>query len=323
MNVHIRPFTGDDYAAFAALRNAAFPEYPLTVEEWQHIDRHRDPKCRFVRFVAERDGRIVGSSQYGNMTWMFHPQKFYVHVTVHPECEPQGIGRTLYRYLIEQLAPFEPLALRCEVREDMVSAVRFAKRNGFREEMRVWESRLDVQAFDSAPYAQALERTAAQGISIKTFRELEADPDRNHKLHALITEIDRDVPAPEPITPVPFDVWLSNTLEAPSLLPDAFLVALDGDEYVGLSQLWHRQGNNALDNGLTGVKRSHRRKGIALALKVRNILHAQAEGYQLIMTSNESNNRPMLSINERLGFRKQPAWVNFVQIFDGEKAGAR
>lgn len=318
MSLHIRPFTPDDYEAFAMLRNAVYPEYPFSVDEWRHADRHRDPKCRFARFVAELDGLIVGASQYGNMTWMFHPQKFNVQLTVHPKLERRGIGRALYGDLLRQLAPLEPLALRAEVREDMARGVNFAERNGYQEEMRLWESRLDLQAFEPAPFVQDLERVRQGGIVIKSFRELEADPRRNQKLHALIAEIERDVPAPEPVTTVPFEVWQSNTLESPSLLPDAYLVALDGDEYVALSQLWHRVGTRTLDNGLTGVKRSHRNKRIALALKVQNILHAQAQGYQVISTANESNNRPMLRINERLGFRRQPAWIQIIKHMQEE-----
>ena len=65
-----------------------------------------------------------------------------------------------------------------------------------------------------------------------------------------------------------------------------------------------------LRNGITGVKREHRRKGLALALKLRGIEYAQACNIERIWTTNESNNRPILTINERLGFIKQPALID-------------
>jgi GNAT superfamily N-acetyltransferase len=313
MDIAIRPFTADDYEGFAALRNAVYPEYPFSVADWQHMDKHRDPKCRFARFVAEQDGLLVGICNYANVTWMYHPQKFFVDVSVHPEYQGQGIGRRLTDHMLHQVGQFAPLALRCEIREDKTRDVRFAQQYGFEEELRIWESRLDLQSFDVTPFSDDLQRLGQHEIMIKSFRELEADPQRNQKLHALMMECEQDVPAPDPITAVPYDVWLKSTLNSPALMLDAYLVALDGDEYVGLSQLWTRQGSTEVDNGLTGVKRSHRRKGIALALKLQNIMYAKQQGYHQIMTTNESTNRPMLSINERLGFVKQPAWINFVR----------
>ena len=57
--------------------------------------------------------------------------------------------------------------------------------------------------------------------------------------------------------------------------------------------------------------RDYRRRGIALALKLHGIAHAKEQGYKKIRTMNESTNRPMLNINERLGFEKRPAWISF------------
>ena len=93
-----------------------------------------------------------------------------------------------------------------------------------------------------------------------------------------------------------------------------FFVALDGERYVGMSNLWKSQADpSELYTGLTGVSRSHRRRGIALALKLRAIDYARRNGVRRLKTWNESNNRAMLSINEALGFVKQPAWINYVK----------
>ena len=58
------------------------------------------------------------------------------------------------------------------------------------------------------------------------------------------------------------------------------------------------------------MARSHRRRGIATAIKVRSIRFAKDLGYRAIQTDNEENN-PMYDLNLRLGFRPTKAWLQF------------
>jgi mycothiol synthase len=70
-----------------------------------------------------------------------------------------------------------------------------------------------------------------------------------------------------------------------------------------------------LRTGLTAVRRAYRRRGIALALKVRSLEFGKANGYSSVQTENESNNRGMLAINDELGFVKNPAWAHYLKSF--------
>jgi GNAT superfamily N-acetyltransferase len=65
-----------------------------------------------------------------------------------------------------------------------------------------------------------------------------------------------------------------------------------------------------MHTGLTAVSRSHRRRGLATALKVRTITHAQAQGCRRIITDNEENN-PMYQLNLQLGFRPLLNFMDF------------
>ena len=171
--IPVRPFTPDDYPALVAVTNAVHPDYPETVEEMRYNDETRDPKCRWARWLAEADdGSAVGVGEYSQHEGMYHPRKFDLAVNVLPECEGRGIGSRLFETVVHALAPFDPITLRGEVREDRARGLEFARDRGFAEGMREWESRLNVPTFDFAPFAGAEERVRDEGIVLKTMADL-------------------------------------------------------------------------------------------------------------------------------------------------------
>jgi GNAT superfamily N-acetyltransferase len=101
-------------------------------------------------------------------------------------------------------------------------------------------------------------------------------------------------------------------VNSPGSLPEAFFIAKAGDSYVGQSNLIRSEElSDVLYTEFTGVRREHRGRGIAMALKLRAIDYAKRHGYREIRTWNSSLNAPMLGINVKLGFVKQPLWITF------------
>ena len=315
-NLTFRPFTytDDDYKAILAIHNAALPDYPEELEEWRHWEQNRPAYCKAQRWVAELDGAMVAFGGFEQFPNMFHPQKFYVNVCVHPAHQLKGIGQRLYTHVIEQLAPLNPIVLRCEVREDFAAANHIIRKHGFVEEMKFWESRLNLTTFDPSPWAGHIEKVLAKGIEIVTLRELmERGGEFERPLYEAMMEMARDVPRPDEYTPVSFEEWRKFNLESPNALPDGYFLAMHEGNFAGVSNLWKAPEEDVLHVGLTATRRPYRRMGIALALKLKAIEYARQRGIRELRTGNETRNRPMLSINEALGFVKQPVWVAYMK----------
>jgi mycothiol synthase len=321
MSLVVRQFAPADYPALAETWNANYPDYPTTPDELRLEDRHRGKRCRRERWVGEVRGRVVGFGGFDQPATMYHPRRFSLTLNVLPDFQRRGIGSALYERVAGELTQYDPLSLRAIAGEDMDGRIRFLEARGFREESRCWESQLEVSEFDQASFADAEERIRMQGIGIRTMRELETEPDRDRKLHELISEVQADMPNPEPYTRLSYGAFLMRMREDQNLLPDAFFVAVDRGDHVGVHFLRQVPGSRALMTGDTGVVKSHRRRGLALALKLGGIRYARAHGHPLIRTLNVSSNQSILALNQRLGFRRSLAWVGFIKEFTRPSTG--
>jgi mycothiol synthase len=317
-SLKIRSFTAEDYADFARLHNANFAEFSMTPDEWQFEDARRPEHCRQARWVAECDGRIVGFVHYDQNPQVYHPRKFQLALVVDPEFFGRGIGRRLYDLVLGEVQQLDPLSVDEWTRVDWAWRVGFLERRGFVEDMRMWTSSLDLTRFDPSQFADRVAAVEVQGIQLRSWAELGLDdPTVRRRIFAMWLAIRDDVPMPpsDKRTDTSFEQWQDRTMRR-ELLPAGYFLAIDGEQYVGTSQLWRSPEPGELRTGMTGVRREYRRRGIAHALKVRSLEFAKEHGYLRVATENEINNRGMIAINDLLGFVKQPAYAHYLKSFE-------
>jgi mycothiol synthase len=304
-----------DYPAIAMVLTAENPEWPTTAEDLAHSDAVRDPKFHWTVFVAEEtspgEKRIIGMASAGHDPLAHREDKFKINMRVHPDMQGLGAGARLYQKLLHHLGPFAPCELYTEVWAAHPRAVRFVTERGFVEAWRGLDYRLDVSDFDFTPYAGLEGQVRASGLEIKTYAELEIDPDRLVKLYRLDRALWQDVPYGETITDRSLEQFEREEVQAPEFIPEACFIAMHGDEFVGYSNL--TQTGNYFDVEMTGVLPAYRGKGVATLLKLCDIRYAQAHGNRELWTVNDSINTAMLALNEKLGFQRQGATVRFVK----------
>ncbi len=304
----IERFDGE-FGACVEIHNACWPNYRNTEAVARAWDAVRPEGCFYRRLMAWEGTRLLGFGQVGHQVEALHERQFYVSVDVRPEARGRGVGGGLYEALLAQLSAFEVGLLKAETLENHERAREMLVRRGFELVLREPVSRVQVAEVALERFAERVGRAAKAVRIITRAAFLAEDPEHAMRRYwALHMETRKDMPRVGTATEVPFEAFMRR-MEIPGLNAEASFVALDGELLVGCTELVMPPADpSALRVAYTGVLRSHRRRGIAMALKVRALEFALEVGAQTIQTDNEENN-PMYQINLKLGFVPQPAWL--------------
>jgi GNAT superfamily N-acetyltransferase len=311
-----REFDLSDYRRLAEIYEAIFPERSRSVDEWRFYDDSLDKsKYYFKRYacLSAATGEAVGFGEMWNPPWMFHPKKFWLDGWVDPKCQGQGVGGAIYDTLEHDLRSLGAIAAWMGIREDMGRSMRFAQSHGFSEKMRGWESTINPLHVDTSKFRAYSIKASKAGIEFSTLeRELREDQQCYSKLYELVQIAFRDVPIADTPTDTPYEQWMTFEMKNPNLMPEAYMIAKDHERYVGTSVVWRlKKEPRSLYQGLTGVLKEYRGKGIAMAMKLQVLDFAGRNGFDNIRTFNASTNEGMLAINMKLGFKRDSAWITF------------
>src|SRR5262249_18030375 len=199
------------------------------------------------------------------------PGLFWLHVIIAPAVRRQGIGTLLYNELLGFVRKHAGTLFRGEVHDTHPEGLTFAERRGWRIDRHIFESTLDLATFREKPFPGAPDWARAAGIHFFTMADVREPGEIGepaHRLYELQRSVARDIPGGSEVTTWPFDVFIQRILQSPSHPLDGLIIAADGDDWVGLASIEKSPATNSMYNGLTGVVRSHRGRGIAQALKL-------------------------------------------------------
>ncbi len=306
-----RPAELKDAELAADLMTASYPAMAqdpvITRMRWEN------PKRGFAygRFIAESDGKPVAFLDWVHGPW---EQVDDGHCEVSVYLDRAALDRELLVEMftwIGNLAEAEGsrllLAYCGEDEPEMLEALAAVDYRPERTE-KVWE--LDLKTNGRRLVAEADEardRMAAAGIHSTTLVGW-PDPQRLRKLYELSERTIQDVPHTLTIVREAFEDF-EKRVKAPDRPHDRFWIARDGDRPVAMSYLKYPPVRGDVWTGYTCTDPDYRGRGLARGIKLQTLAQAVELGVPFVCTDNDSENAPMLHINERLGYRRRPGFV--------------
>jgi mycothiol synthase len=289
--------TDADLAAWIDVWNALTPRDPSAPIEVIRRRIEREPERLYLLAVEGEEPVALGFCGPSQS-----PERTAVEVRVLPGHRRQGIGSALLERLVDHAGGLGRPQVSGMVLEDDPDAISWVTNRGFEEYQRQIELSRELGSEEPAP-------KTLPGIEI-----FELDESRYQDAYAVWAECYPDMPVRPPIPAPSYDRWLEEEVSGPITY-----VALDGGRVVGAAALIDRVDGLA-EHGLTAVRRSHRGRGIATALKQALVHWAAQNGYRELSTWTQDGNAAMQAVNLKLGYRPRPALINVWRPVRGRTA---
>jgi mycothiol synthase len=280
--IAVRPVARDgELELWAGVKTAVEPYDPLTADQ---LRRSLAASPERVLVLAVIDGETVGA---GLADRSDDPRRAFVLPRVLERHRGRGVGTALLRPLVEHAETLGVGVVGTRVAGTDRRSLAFAERFGFREVNREVEQVRDVRD-DRRP-------EVPDGLDVVSIA---ARPELLRAAHDLAAEAYLDLAVPGTIE-IPLERWLVEE----ATRPEGSFVALADAEIVGYAGLLEVGDETDLaEHGLTAVRRSWRRRGIATLLKRTQLAWAAEAGVRRLVTWTQRGNEGMRAVNERLGY---------------------
>jgi len=305
--VGFRVATHDDVELAAAVVTRADPDHPVVASELLEKWVNTEKGSAVRRFIVNEDGfeqgwislvqprDVGGGTTYLNLLIPAEKKQLLPAAFEFGELQAREMGAPL---------------LICKMREDREDAVEWLRRDGWTLERteRFWRLDLAANAARIRNLRSAVQpRLQETKAVITTGAELGGE-EVLARLHNVAIASAVDVPRSVEYIPEPYEDWVVWML-SPAVLSDRIWVAMLDGQPVGYSYLAYRP--SVVETGYTGVLREHRGKGFARGLKLETLVQALDLGVTSVDTDNDSENAPILHINEELGYQSIPGELEF------------
>ncbi|POX60393.1 GNAT family N-acetyltransferase [Streptomyces sp. Ru62] len=157
---------------------------------------------------------------------------------------------------------------------------------------------LDVASFDEHHFEKYVTRCRADGIRLATLAELGDTPEHRRALYELNKECSADIP--ERGAFYSYEEYAERRFSVASYDPRGVVVALDGDIWVGMAAT--SAHGDFVFNEMTGVRASHRGRGISIAMKTFGMGFVRECGASKVRTFHHPLNESAISMNQKMGF---------------------
>lgn len=298
----------DDYATLRSV----FDDETITAEFIRQLLASFGDRLRNEVFVAVVDGKVVGFSRWARFTHDI-AGKANISSAVLPEFRGRGIGDRLHRELENSLLAEGLNKGFTGCLENASESLRFAQQRGYREHARYFESNADLAQFPSELRQSSIARIESLGLEAKVLKITSPDDPFLVPLYDLFAEADMDEPMTKETGLASFEhfcgFWKMDEVQR-----GLVVVAAEGSNFVAMSYSGWRN-ETTVDTQFTGVRRAWRGKGLAQAVKSVLMAAESERGTPTMSTSNNSLNAPMLAVNEKLGFKRKPAWIVLTKDF--------
>jgi len=310
-----RPAKLEDAELASDMITASYPELPEDPVLKRYFWAHPRTEWRTERFIAELDGKPVALVGWTHGPWEQVPARnCYVEVYI----DRARLGTDLAMSLIERMATGAQSdgaeVLETQVVEDEAEMIEALGRLGFERDRieKVWELNLAKHGERLVAEGQAARAKAqGQGIDMLTLADWN-EPDSLRKLHALAVLTRRDMPTSYPLPPQPYESFVER-MNTPDRRTDRVWVASDAGNPVALSFLRFPPVRGHVWTGYTCTHPDYRGRGLARGVKLQTLAQAASLGIPSVLTDNDSENAPMLHINQTLGYDARPGFISFVK----------
>ena len=295
MTPQIRPATRADIPHIRALVNQAFPSWVLT-EDYM-LWRFDNPLPEFddLRLVALEGDTVIGSIMGRLRTDendTKHGRSFLGTAPNQNEDLPARLLEAAESTLIEKGAT----VLRAAAAEEsvQVGGERFREAILARGYELVESDHilgLDLEQLPEPPQAP-------KGVELRPWTEFADDP---RPLYEIDKAADQDEPSADPEGFMSYESWLEAVWNNPMADLNLSLVLLLNGTPVAIT-CYKSDGATRMESAMTGTLREYRNRGLAGYAKLTALHRARQQGFTHSYTGNHETNKPMLAINNRIGY---------------------